>query len=88
MELEARPLGEFDRDGSLDEVDEGGTEAEELILGSGRAGIIGWVDCSFSENLALEAASGVSGEKDGGGFTGAASSGDVMSSALAWYFDG
>lgn len=73
-------MGELDLDGPLDEDDEGGTDAEELMPESGSGGIMGLEDCSFSVNLALLATSGVSGENDGGGFTGAASSGDVMSS--------
>ena len=77
MEWDILPLGELVLEGCPEEVGERRGD-DELIFGSDRGDINGWEDWVFSGNLVLDTTREAPGEKDGGGLTGATSSGDVM----------
>jgi hypothetical protein len=77
---DSRPFGELDRDGLSGAMGERRADGAELEFGVTEAENGGCGDSSLSGILVFGTARGAPWEKDGGGLTGAASSGDVMGS--------
>lgn len=82
-DLTERPCGDADRIGSSAVVAESGGVGDETERASANSASIGTVDSCSSGYRDLDALRPTPGEKDGGGFTGVASPGDVMDTCCA-----
>jgi hypothetical protein len=75
------PFGELDREGRSEDIEDSRVEGAELEFWFTELEIDVDSDSTLSGSLVFGTTRVAPGEKDGGGLTGAASSGDVMGSS-------